>query len=76
LHTNDDILFLLLRRVAIMAHMKELEMSKVLVFTNLTLDGVMQAPGRRDEDLRGGFQHGGWATPYAAITNSDTIDVL
>jgi dihydrofolate reductase len=40
-------------------------MSKIVVFENLTLDGVMQAPGRRDEDLRGGFQHGGWATPYA-----------
>lgn len=39
-----------------MSHMKELEMSKVVVFTNLTLDGVMEAPGRRDEDLRGGFQ--------------------
>lgn len=42
-------------------------MSKVVVFTNLTLDGVMQAPGRPDEDTRGGFQHGGWATPYAAM---------
>ena len=29
-------------------------MSKVVVFTNLTLDGVMQAPGRPDEDRRGG----------------------
>jgi dihydrofolate reductase len=71
LHTTYDILFLLLRKVVIMAHMKELEMSKVVVFTNLTLDGVMQAPGRRDEDLRGGFQHGGWATPYAAMTSSE-----
>jgi len=35
-------------------------MSKVVVFTNLTLDGVMQAPGRPDEDRRGGFEHGGW----------------
>jgi dihydrofolate reductase len=26
----------------------------------------MQAPGRSDEDVRGGFTHGGWATPYAA----------
>jgi dihydrofolate reductase len=40
-------------------------MRKVVVFNSLTLDGVMQAPGRPDEDLRGGFQHGGWATPYA-----------
>jgi len=40
-------------------------MSKVVAFTNLTLDGVMQAPGRPDEDIRGGFSHGGWATPYA-----------
>jgi hypothetical protein len=42
-------------------------MSKVVVFTNLTLDGVMQAPGRPDEDRCGGFEHGGWATPYAAM---------
>src|SRR5215471_1989040 len=39
-------------------------MSKVIVFTNLTLDGVMQAPGRPDEDRRGGFEHGGWGAPY------------
>jgi dihydrofolate reductase len=37
---------------------------KVVVFTSLTLDGVMQAPGRPDEDPRGGFTHGGWAQPY------------
>ncbi len=43
-------------------------MPKVVVFTNLTLDGVMQAPGRPDEDLRGGFQHGGWAAPFAAMS--------
>ena len=45
-------------------------MSKVIVFTNLTLDGVMQAPGRPDEDWRGGFEHGGWAVPYAAMTQA------
>jgi dihydrofolate reductase len=39
-------------------------MSKVVVVNNVTLDGVMQAPGRQDEDLRGGFEHGGWALPY------------
>jgi dihydrofolate reductase len=37
-------------------------MGKVVAFTSLTLDGVMQAPGRPDEDRRGG--RGGWAQPY------------
>ena len=41
-------------------------MSKVIVICNVTLDGVMQAPGRPDEDDRGGFVHGGWAVPYSA----------
>jgi hypothetical protein len=39
-------------------------MSKVIAVELLTLDGVMQAPGGPDEDRRGGFEHGGWATPY------------
>ncbi len=43
-------------------------MRRIIVFTNLTLDGVMQAPGRPDEDLRGDFKHGGWGAPYAAMT--------
>src|SRR5215471_18694020 len=49
---------------------RELLMGKVIVFTNLTLDGVMQAPGRPDEDRRGGFEHGGWAVPYAAMAQA------
>src|SRR5215208_944345 len=40
-------------------------MGKVVVFMSVSLDGVMQAPGRPDEDRRGGFQHGGWALPYS-----------
>jgi dihydrofolate reductase len=39
-------------------------MRKLTVFNSLTLDGVMQAPGRPDEDGRGGFARGGWAAPY------------
>lgn len=42
-------------------------MRKITVFTNLTLDGVMQAPAAPDEDRRGGFERGGWAVPYAAM---------
>ena len=37
---------------------------RVVVIENVTLDGVMQAPARPDEDLRDGFAHGGWAIPY------------
>src|SRR5229473_2814958 len=44
---------------------KEERMRRIVVFNSLTLDGVMQAPGRPDEDSRGGFEHGGWALPYA-----------
>jgi hypothetical protein len=40
-------------------------MSKIIVFNSITLDGVMQAPARPDEDRRGGFEHGGWAIPYS-----------
>ena len=36
-------------------------MRKLLVINHMTLDGVMQAPGRPDEDTRGGFSRGGWA---------------
>jgi dihydrofolate reductase len=39
------------------------QMGKVVVINHVTLDGVMQGPGRRDEDTRGGFAHGGWAVP-------------
>jgi len=39
-------------------------MRKIVATISLTLDGVMQAPGRPDEDRRGGFEHGGWAGGY------------
>ncbi|MCI0711310.1 MAG: dihydrofolate reductase family protein [Chloroflexi bacterium] len=51
-------------------------MRKIIVFTNLTLDGVMQAPGQPDEDRRGGFEHGGWGAPYGAMQSSEAAENL
>ena len=39
-------------------------MRKLIVSEFMTLDGVMQAPGGKDEDRDGGFEHGGWTIPY------------
>jgi dihydrofolate reductase len=36
-------------------------MGTITVINHLSLDGVLQAPGRAEEDTRGGFAHGGWA---------------
>jgi dihydrofolate reductase len=39
-------------------------MRKLIVSEFVSLDGVMQAPGGKDEDRDGGFEHGGWTLPY------------
>jgi dihydrofolate reductase len=40
------------------------QMGKITVVNNITLDGVMQAPARPDEDPLGGFALSGWGIPY------------
>ena len=44
-------------------------MGRIVVMNHLTLDGVMQGPGRPDEDIRGSFTYGGWA--YRSTTAGD-----
>ena len=39
-------------------------MRKLIVSEFMSLDGVMQAPGGKDEDRDGGFEHGGWTMPF------------
>jgi dihydrofolate reductase len=40
-------------------------MGKIVVFSMISLDGVMQAPGGPEEDTSGGFKYGGWTAPFA-----------
>jgi dihydrofolate reductase len=47
--------------------------AKVIAFTNVTLDGVMQAPAHPDEDTRDGFIHGGWAAPFGAMQEAGDV---
>jgi dihydrofolate reductase len=37
---------------------------RVVVNEFMSLDGVSQAPGGPEEDVDGGFAHGGWSHPY------------
>ena len=39
-------------------------MRKIIVISMITLDGVMQSPGRPEEDTSGGFKYGGWTASY------------
>jgi dihydrofolate reductase len=39
-------------------------MSRIVVSEFVSLDGVMQAPGRREEDTSGSFKHGGWSFKF------------
>ena len=39
-------------------------MRKIVVSEFVSLDGVMQAPGRPDEDTSGSFKHGGWSFKF------------
>jgi dihydrofolate reductase len=39
-------------------------MRKIIVLEFISLDGVIQAPGRPDEDTSDGFKYGGWVAPY------------
>ena len=43
---------------------RRIHVGKVVVVNNITLDGVMQAPARADEDTRNGFKYGGWGIPF------------
>jgi dihydrofolate reductase len=37
---------------------------QIILTDFMSLDGVVQAPGGREEDTDDGFAHGGWSAPY------------
>ena len=37
---------------------------RIVISEFISLDGVVQAPGGRDEDRDGGFRHGGWSMRF------------
>ena len=41
-------------------------MRKIIVLEHLSLDGVIQAPGGKEEDLSEDFMHGGWTEPFSS----------
>ncbi len=49
---------------------------QLIAMTQVTLDGVMQAPGGAEEDPSNGFSHGGWAMPFATDAGRQAIDEI
>jgi dihydrofolate reductase len=50
-------------------------MRKIRIIEQISLDGVIQGPGGRDEDRDGDYAHGGWAMPYFDTAIGDAIVV-
>lgn len=48
-------------------------MRKVIAVLHISLDGVIQAPGGKQEDTDGGFAYGGWIAPYPDEILGSTI---
>jgi dihydrofolate reductase len=51
-------------------------MRNIIAITQVTLDGVMQAPGGPGEDPSNGFTHGGWAMPFVDDAAGRVIDEI
>jgi len=51
-------------------------MRKIIVGAQVSMDGVMQAPGGPTEDPTKGFTFGGWAMPYFDQAFGEEIDRL
>jgi len=55
----------LFREICLVAKATCNNMRRIIVLSQISLDGVMQAPGGTKEDKSGGFKYGGWVAPYS-----------
>jgi len=46
---------------------------RIILSDFISLDGVVQAPGGKDEDTDGGFQQGGWSIPFFDAESMGTV---
>ena len=46
---------------------------RIILSDFISLDGVVQAPGGKEEDTDGGFQHGGWSMPFFDPDSMGTV---
>ena len=46
-------------------------MRRIRIIEHISLDGVIQAPGGRDED--GDYAHGGWTVPYRSAAGGKAV---
>jgi dihydrofolate reductase len=51
-------------------------MRKIIVGAQVSMDGVMQAPGGPTEDPTQGFKFGGWTMPYSHPASREELDLL
>jgi dihydrofolate reductase len=49
-------------------------MRKIIVISDITLDGVVQSPGAPEEDTSGGFKYGGWIAPYLDEATNEAME--
>jgi dihydrofolate reductase len=51
-------------------------MRKIIAITQVSLDGVMQAPGGPEEDPTAEFKHGGWFMPFGDDALGEVVDEI
>lgn len=54
--------------------MSDAAVRRLIAIEFVSLDGVIQSPGQRDEDTSGGFSHGGWIGPYTDPVLTSVIE--